>query len=93
LPDLKSRQLGFVSNLEDKRLSEILSSLKGTSALLAGEGESFTEHDGGTQFFLEDTKLRFPVTVDTIQSARLTVCSKLLALAKIVHDQGHTGRD
>lgn len=89
LSELKSCQLVFLSNMEDKRLSEVLSSLKGTSALVVGEGEGFAGRGGGIQFFLEDKKLRFAVNVDAIQRAHLTVSSKLLALASIVHDQDH----
>jgi hypothetical protein len=89
LPDLKSCQLVFVSSVEDKHLPEILGSLKGMSALVIGQGEGFAERGGGIQFFLEANKLRFAVNVDAIHRARLTVSSKLLALAKIVHDQDH----
>jgi YfiR/HmsC-like len=90
LSDLKSCQLVFISSVEDKHLSEVIGSLKGRSALLVGEGEGFAERGGGIQLFQEDNKLRFAVNLDSIQRARLTVSSKLLALAKIVHDQGHT---
>jgi hypothetical protein len=90
LPDLKSCQLVFVSGAEDMRLSEVLSSLKGTSALVVGESDGFAERGGAVQFFLEANKLRFAVNVDAVQRAHLTVSSKLLALAKIVHDQGRS---
>jgi YfiR/HmsC-like len=88
--DLKSCQLVFISSVEDKHLGEVIASLKGTSALLVGEGQDFAERGGGIQLFQEDGKLRFAINVDSIQRARLTVSSKLLALAKIVHDQGNT---
>jgi hypothetical protein len=90
LPELKSCQLVFVSSVEGKHLSEVISSLKGASVLMVGEGEGFAERGGGIQLFIEDSKLRFAVNVDSMQRARLTVSSKLLALAKIVHDQDHT---
>lgn len=89
LQDLKACQMVFVSSGEDKRLSEILNSLRGTSALVVGEGEDFAKRGGGIQFFLEDNKLRFAVNVDALQKARLSVSSRLLALARIVHDSGH----
>jgi hypothetical protein len=89
LPDLKACQLVFVSDREDKHLPEILASLEGASALVVGEGEDFAEHRGGIQFFLENKRLRFAVNVDAIQRARLKVSSKLLALARIVHDERH----
>jgi hypothetical protein len=85
LPDLKSCQLVFVSHQEDKQLSKILGSLRGTSALVVGESDGFAERGGGIQFYLEDNKLRFAVNVDAAQKARLSVSSKLLALARIVH--------
>ena len=72
---------------EDKQLSEILNSLRGTSALVVGESDGFAERGGGIQFFLEDNKLRFAVNVDAVQKARLSVSSKLLALARIVHSK------
>jgi len=89
LPDLKACQLVFVSDREDKHLPEIMDSLEGASVLVVGEGGDFAEHSGGIQFFLENNKLRFAVNVDAIQRARLKVSSKLLALARIVHDKGH----
>jgi hypothetical protein len=91
LPDLRLCQLVFVSDREDKRLSEILNSLRGASTLVVGEGDGFAERGGAIQFFLEDNRLRFAVNVDAVQKARLTVSSKLLALARIVHDGRQKG--
>ena len=87
LRELKSCQLVFVSYREDDHLSEILNSLRGTSALVVGESDGFAERGGGIQFFLENNKLRFAVNVDAVHKARLRVSSKLLALARIVHNQ------
>lgn len=86
LAALKTCQLAFVSEAEIKRLSEIIKNLQGSSALLVGESEGFAERGGQIQFFLEDKKLRFSVNLDAVQRTRLKVSSKLLALAKIVHD-------
>lgn len=89
LPDLKSCQMVFVSDREEKRLPEILSSVKGSNALIVGESENFAERGGSVQFYVENSRLRFAVNVDAVQRARLTVSSKLLMLAKIVHDPIH----
>jgi hypothetical protein len=88
-PGLKACHLVFVSEVEDNRLPEILDSLKGTSAVVVGEGEGFAARGGCIQFFVENNKMRFAINVDAVQRARLTVSSKLLALAKIVHDPGN----
>jgi hypothetical protein len=77
----------FVSEREEVRLPDILNGLRGSSALIVGEGTKFAERGGGVQFFLENNRLRFAVNVDAVQRARLAVSSKLLALAKIVHDR------
>ncbi len=90
VPDLKSCQIVFVGVSDDKRLPEILDSLKGTSALVVGETESFAERGGSIQFFLDDNRLRFAVNVDAVKRERVNVSSKLLALARIVHDQDPT---
>ena len=89
LPELKACQMVFVSEREEKRLPEILTSVKGSNALVVGESEDFAERGGSVQFYLENSRLRFAVNVDAVQRARLTVSSKLLTLAKIVHDPIH----
>jgi YfiR/HmsC-like len=88
-PELNTCQVVFVSEREGKLLPEVLNSLKGSSALVIGEAGDFAERGGGIQFFLEDNRLRFAVNVDALQRARLTASSKLLALARIVHDQDY----
>jgi hypothetical protein len=87
LGELRTCQVVFVSAREEKLLQEVLNSLKGASALVVGEGEDFAARGGGIQFFVEENKLRFAVNVDAVQRSQLKVSSKLLALAKIVHDQ------
>ena len=87
LQELPSCNLVFVSDREARHLPEILDSLKGGSVLIIGETGDFAERGGSIHFFLEDNKLRFAVNLDSLARSRLTVSSKLLALAKIVHDQ------
>jgi hypothetical protein len=87
--ELNACQIVFVGEREEKRLPEVLNRLKGSSVLVIGETGTFAERGGGIQFFLEDHRLRFAVNVDAVRKARLNVSSKLLALAKIVHDQSY----
>lgn len=89
LAELKNCQVLFVDEREEKQLPEILASLKGASSLVVGEGTDFAERGGAIQFFLENNKLRFAINVDAVQRSRLQASSKLLALARIVHDGGH----
>ena len=89
LPDLKACLLVFVSSQENKSLQEILNNLKGSGVLVVGESEEFAERGGGFEFYMEDNKVRFSANLDALQRARLTVSSKLLALARIVHEKNH----
>jgi len=86
LPDLKACQMIFLSSREDHMLPEALNSLQGSNALVVGESDGFAERGGAIQFYLENNRLRFAVNVDALQRAQLNVSSKLLALARIVHD-------
>lgn len=87
--ELKGCHLVFISLQDEKQLPEILLALKGASSLLVGEAPDFTERGGAIQFFIENNKLRFAINVDAVQRAHLQASAKLLALAKIVHDNGN----
>jgi hypothetical protein len=84
---LKACQIVFISDREDTALPEVINGLKGRNALLVGESKDFAQRGGGIQFFLEDNRLRFAINVDATERAGLKMSSKLLALAKVVHDK------
>jgi PAS domain S-box-containing protein len=86
LSDLKSCQLVFVSDQDGTHLPEILTTLNGLNVLVIGESDEFVERGGCVQFILVNNRVRFAINVDALQRARLSVSSKLLMLAKIVHD-------
>jgi hypothetical protein len=92
LQDLKACQIAFISSSEAKRLSEILTGLRGSSVLTVGEADHFAQLGGVIQFTLEGNKVRFAINVDAAERARLKVSSKLLSLATVVHDEAGRGR-
>lgn len=51
-----------------------------------GRARICAERGGGVQFFLENNRLRFAVNLDVVQRAKLNLSSKLLSLARIVHE-------
>ena len=85
-------QMIFVSPSEGPRLADILQRLRGARVLVVGESEGFAEAGGTLQFTLEDDHLRFLINTDAAQRAGLNVSSKLLSLAKVVHDSANKGR-
>jgi len=79
-------QIVFVSTSESHDLAEILEGLHGANALTVGESEHFAESGGAIQFTVEENHVRFLINPEAGERAGLKFSSKLLALAKIVHD-------
>lgn len=71
----------FISASEKKRLSEILSAVRGKNVLTVGETDYFTETGGMINFTLEGTKIRFQINNAAAKAAGLKISSKLLNLA------------
>lgn len=86
LADARRCQIVFVSSSEKRRVREILGSLRGTNALVVGETEGFAEAGAAVQFTIEDDRVRFLINTDAAARAGLKVSSKLLSLARVVHD-------
>lgn len=87
---LKPCHILFVPEEQQAGLPAVLKAL-GRNVLVVGEGESFTRDGGAVRFYRESTtggtKVRFEINVDVARRAGLEVSSKLLALARVVHDQ------
>jgi YfiR/HmsC-like len=83
-------QIVFVSSSESAHLAEILASLQGAKVLLVGETSGFAALGGTIEFTLEDDRVRFTINTDAAARSGLKFSSKLLALAKIVHNQGRS---
>jgi hypothetical protein len=80
---LRACQVVFVGAAEN----ELLEGLKGSTTLFVSDIPGSAEKGGGIEFYLEDNKMRFSINVDAVQRAHLAISSKLLTLARIVHDQ------
>ncbi len=90
LPELVGCHIIFVSAAETPRLAEILGSLRGHNVLVVGETEGFASAGGAIQLVLDENRVRFVINPDATNRAGLKISSKLLALAIIVHDAGHS---
>ncbi|HEV2289899.1 MAG TPA: YfiR family protein [Candidatus Acidoferrales bacterium] len=84
---LRGCQMVFVDRTEAKHLPEILEAVKSAPVLLVGDRADFVEKGGEIAFVTEDGKVHFIVNVDAVERAHLKISSKLLLLAKIVHDE------
>jgi hypothetical protein len=81
-------QILFVSAAERARADEIIQFQSTAPVLTIAEAPDFARRGGMIALTLQDSKVRFLVNVDAATQAGLTISSRLLALATIVH----TGR-
>jgi len=88
--EARSCQIVFVSSSESLHLADIVGTLRGANVLLVGETNGFASSGGTIEFVLEDNHVRFAINTDAADRSGLKFSSKLLALAKLVHDEQHS---
>lgn len=84
--NLKGCQIVFVTAEAKGQAPSIVSRLKSSSVLTVGETKGFAANGGIVNFIVEENRLRFEVNLDAARQTRLSISSKLLALAKIVRN-------
>ena len=90
--ELRHCQIVFVSSSERQNYTQIVETARGSRVLLVGETEGFAASGGAVEFTLESNHVRFAINPEAAQRAGLTLSSKLLMLAHIVHDSGTAGK-
>jgi hypothetical protein len=84
--DAAGCQILFTSSSDQTYIRSLFAALKGSSVLTVGETEGFPQLGGIVNFTLKENKVRFEINVDAAERARLKISSKLLRVAKVVHD-------
>lgn len=88
IDDLEQCHILFISTSEEKRLSQILSTIRGKTILTVSDINSFARRGGIINLVTAKSKIRFEINVDAMDLVGLKISSKLLKLAKIVMDEG-----
>ncbi len=83
----KNCHMLFVSAAEKERMERVLGALRNAPTLTVGEGDDFAAAGGMIGLLIEDNKIRFEVNLDAAERAGLKISSKLLKLAKNVHER------
>jgi hypothetical protein len=78
----------FVSASDMKRSSAMLIGLKGAAMLTVSDAANFAQSGGVAQLIVEGDHMRFAINLDAALRVRIRISSKLLALARIVKDDG-----
>jgi len=82
--ELKHCHILFISASERRRLPPVLRDLGKAAVLTVGEAEHFTQLGGIINFTVEQSKIRFEISVDNAERSGLRISSQLLRLARIV---------
>jgi hypothetical protein len=86
LGNLKSCQILFISSSEKERLRPILGAIKEHNVLTISDTENFARQGVMINFYVEDNKVRFEINPDAIRRSGLRITSKLLRLARLIHE-------
>lgn len=84
--DARRCHIVFVSSSESRNFAAVVDSVRGFAVLLVGDTDGFAAAGGSIEFTLEGNHVRFLINPDAAQRAGLMLSSKLLMLARIVHD-------
>lgn len=78
----------FISRSGEEHLTQILKTLKGLNILTVSDTKGFAQQGVVINFYIEENRVRFEINQDAVNRSGLKISSKLLNLAKIVHDEG-----
>ena len=76
-------QLVFVPATEDDRLDDIFKAVADRPILTVGESNKFPDSGGTIRFFIEDSRIRFEINLDSAARGGIRISSKLCSLARI----------
>jgi hypothetical protein len=79
-------QIVFVPATEKQHADKIVSGLKGSSTLTVGETDGFAVQGGIINLTVEANKVHFEVNRLAAERAGLKISSRLLSIAKLVHE-------
>jgi hypothetical protein len=82
LPDLKACHILFIAASEKTRERELLKAVEGTGVLTVSETDDFIRAGGMINFIIEDSQVHFQINNNAARTARLSISSKLIKLAR-----------
>jgi hypothetical protein len=86
--ELATYQIVFISNSEEPHLPQILRYLAHSSALTVSDIDRFSLRGGIIEFCMVGNRVRFDINREPAIAAQLIISSKLLSVARAVHNGG-----
>jgi hypothetical protein len=82
--DATDCQILFISASEEKRVPEVLQSMRGRAVLTVADVNGFAAMGGMVDFIQDNDRIRFEINLGSAERAQLKISSKVLAIARIV---------
>jgi len=77
----------FISSSERRRIHTLLEAVRGMDILTVGDTEGYAQEGVMVNFYIEASKVKFEINLNSVRSSRLTVSSQLLKLGRMVGDE------
>jgi len=84
--DIRDCQLLFISERESRQFAATLNEASRLPILTVSDSDRSTSRGAIVGFFTENDRLRFAINIDALDRSRLKISSRLLTLAKPVHN-------
>lgn len=81
--DIKSCHVVFIGEVEGKKQIEILKKINLEKILSVSDSLNFLDNGGHIQFFEEENKLKFEISLASLNQAGLKIDARVLNIAKI----------
>jgi hypothetical protein len=82
--EIENCELLFVSQSEEKQMSELITFTEGMRVLTVSDISGFAQQGGVIEFVMEENKIRFDVNVTSAERKGLKISSQLLQLARTI---------
>ena len=82
--DLRACNILFISASEHRYASRVREQLKGSSVLTVGDADGSQLASDIISFVMEDNKVRLQINLEGASEARLSISSKIIAVARVV---------
>jgi hypothetical protein len=84
---ISSCQILFISSSEKGNIEAIMKYARHKQILTVGDTPDYPYRGVIINFYMENNKVRIEINIDAAQQSKLKINSKLLNLAKIIHDR------
>jgi hypothetical protein len=76
----------FISRSEQEYLGQILTTVKGLNILTVGDTEGFAQKGVIINFYIEESRVRFEININSLKLSGWRISSKVMHLARIIQE-------